>query len=220
MPASASMRASQAGYTLQAGGPVVVEDLRSETRFDGPQLLVDHGVVSGMSVTIPGSSARPFGVLGVHSPEPKTFETADVDFLCSVANVIAARWRQEEASERRTLLLQGNGAPLRQPAAACPLGVPADAALFARHRGCQADLRAAAGRHGAHQHDDLAWRLGQDQPDDARRRRAGTVQEPHQAVGPRRRAAGRSLLRHRPDLARAVDQFGQVRRLLAATRAR
>ena len=45
-------RASQAGYTLQAGGPVVVEDLRSETRFDGPQLLIDHGVVSGMSVTI------------------------------------------------------------------------------------------------------------------------------------------------------------------------
>ncbi len=99
-------RASQAGYTLQAGGPVVVEDLRSETRFDGPQLLVDHGVISGMSVTIPGSSARPFGVLGVHSATQKTFETADVDFLCSVANIIAARWRQEEASERRTLLLR------------------------------------------------------------------------------------------------------------------
>ncbi|MBU2145643.1 MAG: PAS domain-containing protein [Alphaproteobacteria bacterium] len=99
-------RASQAGYTLQAGEPVVVADLRTETRFDGPQLLIDHGVISGMSVTIAGSSARPFGVLGVHTSRPKAFAQADVDFLCSVAHVIAARWRQEEAVERRTLLLR------------------------------------------------------------------------------------------------------------------
>jgi hypothetical protein len=38
---------SQAGYTLLSEKPVVVEDLSLETRFSGPQLLVDHGVTSG-----------------------------------------------------------------------------------------------------------------------------------------------------------------------------
>lgn len=69
-------------------------------------MLREHQVRGGMSVTIPGSAKRPFGVLGVHSRELRAFETADVDFLTAVANVIAARWRQEEASERQVLLLR------------------------------------------------------------------------------------------------------------------
>ncbi len=99
-------RESQAGYTLLASTPIVVDDLSTETRFDGPALLRDHKVRSGMSVTIPGSGARPFGVLGVHSTEPVQFDAVDVDFLSSVANVIAARWRHEEATARRALLLR------------------------------------------------------------------------------------------------------------------
>jgi hypothetical protein len=43
---------SQAGYTLQSMNPVIVEDLREEERFSGPQLLREHGVVSGLSVII------------------------------------------------------------------------------------------------------------------------------------------------------------------------
>jgi hypothetical protein len=43
---------SQAGYTLKVNEPVVVEDLRMETRFNGPMLLNDHGVVSGVSCII------------------------------------------------------------------------------------------------------------------------------------------------------------------------
>ncbi|PSP64187.1 hypothetical protein BRC79_10425 [Halobacteriales archaeon QH_8_67_27] len=35
---------SQAAYTLQSAGPVVVEDLTTETRFSGPDLLTDHDV--------------------------------------------------------------------------------------------------------------------------------------------------------------------------------
>src|SRR5207248_1050416 len=54
---------SQAGYTLQAGEPVTVDDLRTETRFRGSALLRDHVVVSGMSVLIQGKQ-RTFGVLG------------------------------------------------------------------------------------------------------------------------------------------------------------
>lgn len=97
---------SQAGYTLLAGTPIIVSDLETENRFSGPALLREHRVRSGMSVPIPGSASRPFGVLGVHSAEHRAFEQADVDFLVAVANVIAARWRQEEASEHRALLLR------------------------------------------------------------------------------------------------------------------
>lgn len=97
---------SQAGYTLSVNEPVIVTDLASETRFSGPELLLSHNVRSGMSVPIPGSASRPFGVLGVHSASTRRFEPADVDFLLSVAHVVASRWRHEEALERRALLLR------------------------------------------------------------------------------------------------------------------
>ena len=94
---------SQAGYTLRANEPVVVEDLRAETRFTGPPLLHDHGVISGLSVIIRGG-ARPFGVLGAHTTARRTFTGDDAHFLQAVANVLAAaiaRARAEDLLERR-----------------------------------------------------------------------------------------------------------------------
>ncbi len=99
-------RASQAGYTLLADGPVVVHDLQTETRFDGPPLLHDHGVRSGMSVTIAGTGTRPFGVIGVHDTRLRDFDESQVVFLVTVANLIASCHRQHEASNRQTLLVR------------------------------------------------------------------------------------------------------------------
>ena len=79
---------SQAGYTLLSEGPVVVEDLRTETRFSGQPLLHDHGVVSGMCVIVQGPQ-RPWGVLGAHSTQRKIFSKNDVNFLRAVANLLA-----------------------------------------------------------------------------------------------------------------------------------
>lgn len=90
---------SQAGYTLISSTPVIVEDLGTETRFNGPPLLHQHGVVSGMSTIIHGQG-RPFGVLGTHSTRRHTFTENDVHFLQAVANVLAAaigRTQSEEA---------------------------------------------------------------------------------------------------------------------------
>jgi PAS domain S-box-containing protein len=98
--------ASQAGYTLLSTQPVVVEDLRTETRFSGPPLLHDHGVVSGMSVIIHGRD-RPFGILGAHTARQRTFTQDDVHFLQAMANILATaleRKRMEgslRASEER-----------------------------------------------------------------------------------------------------------------------
>ena len=79
---------SQAGYTLLSGEPVIVEDLRTEKRFNGPPLLRDHGAVSGMSVII-GRSDRAFGVLGAHTATARSFSQDDIHFLQAVANVLS-----------------------------------------------------------------------------------------------------------------------------------
>lgn len=79
---------SQAGYTLQTQGTVVVRDLTTETRFQGPALLTEHDVRSGMSVTIQGTDGA-YGVLGVHSRELRNFAPYDADFIQSVANILA-----------------------------------------------------------------------------------------------------------------------------------
>jgi PAS domain S-box-containing protein len=82
-------RDSQAGYTLSSDSPVVVEDLRSETRFSGPSLLHEHGVVSGVSVII-ASSAGPYGVLGAHTTHRRKFTSDEVHFLQATANVLGS----------------------------------------------------------------------------------------------------------------------------------
>ena len=93
---------SQAGYTLLSHQPVIVEDLRTETRFSGPPLLHEHSVVSGMSVIIP-TSEGPYGVLGAHTTKRRSFSTDEVNFLKAVANVLGMmieRERTEQALQR------------------------------------------------------------------------------------------------------------------------
>ena len=88
---------SQAGYTLSSNAPVVVADLRTDTRFRGPTLLTDHGVVSGMSCTIHGSGGSEWGVLGTHSTRKIAFTPEDANFLVAVANVLSAAIQRKEA---------------------------------------------------------------------------------------------------------------------------
>ena len=85
---------SQAGYTLFFDDPVIVEDLATETRFSGPELLTSHGVVSGMSVVIQG-----YGVLGVHTKTRRTFTADDTNFIQSVANLLSEVIRRRRAGE-------------------------------------------------------------------------------------------------------------------------
>ena len=79
---------SQAGYTLKTNEPVIVKDLKTETRFSGPPLLHEHNVVSGMSVVIRGKRG-PWGVLGTHTSKPTLFTRDDIDFIQTVANILA-----------------------------------------------------------------------------------------------------------------------------------
>ncbi len=87
---------SQAGYTLLSSHPVIVEDLRQETRFSDESLLSDHGVVSGISVIIAGNP-RPFGVIEVHSTEKRTFTEDDINFLQMAANLLGTMVESKQA---------------------------------------------------------------------------------------------------------------------------
>ena len=89
---------SQAGYTLRSNEPVIVGDLATETRFSGPNLLIDHGVVSGMSVIIRGRNG-PYGVLGAHTTHLRRFTEAGIDFLQAMANVLAAAVQRREMAQ-------------------------------------------------------------------------------------------------------------------------
>jgi PAS domain S-box-containing protein len=86
------------GTTLVAGEPVIVEDLNGETRFNGPPLLFEHGIVSGMSITIPGHG-RPYGVLGVHTARRREFTQDDVEFLRTVTHLLALAIERQRAEE-------------------------------------------------------------------------------------------------------------------------
>jgi two-component system, cell cycle sensor histidine kinase and response regulator CckA len=90
---------SQSGFALESGEPVVVDDLRKETRFRGAMLLKDHGVVSGVSVLIRGEDA-PFGVLGAHTTRLRAFHRDEVSFLRAAANVLGAAVVRAKAADR------------------------------------------------------------------------------------------------------------------------
>ncbi|MFB2969421.1 PAS domain S-box protein [Aerosakkonema sp. BLCC-F183] len=96
---------SQADYTLLSQEPIVVRDLRTETRFSGPSLLHNHGAVSGMSVTIAGKNGH-WGVLGVHSKRSRTFTQDDIYFLQAAANILAEAIQRKLAEAERTQLLE------------------------------------------------------------------------------------------------------------------
>jgi PAS domain S-box-containing protein len=78
----------QAAHTLAKREPVVVEDLDAHDAVDGPALVSDHDVRSGIS-TIIGPVDDPWGVLGVHANEPREFAAHDVTFVQSVASILA-----------------------------------------------------------------------------------------------------------------------------------
>jgi GAF domain-containing protein len=80
---------SQAAFTLSTEAPVIVEDLAVDDRFDGPDLLTDHGLRSGIT-TIVGPADDPWGVLGIHDTDRRAFTAQDATFVQAVANVLAA----------------------------------------------------------------------------------------------------------------------------------
>jgi PAS domain S-box-containing protein len=92
-------RGSLVGYTVEAGVPVVSDDIRSDDRFDRSPLLAAHRVVSAVSVVI-GGRDEPFGALGAFCQVERAFSDDDVNFVQAIANVVATAVQRSESETR------------------------------------------------------------------------------------------------------------------------
>lgn len=76
------------GFILNSPYPMLLDNLPTETRFKTSGLLMAHGIVSGMGMTL-GTVQKPYGMIEIFSPRPRTFLDTDIHFLQSLANVLA-----------------------------------------------------------------------------------------------------------------------------------
>jgi two-component system sensor histidine kinase UhpB len=89
-------------YMLRSGEPIVIADVRSETRFPIPDGLLRHGVRSALYVPIRGREG-PWGNLSVYSRRRREFGPDETGFLQSVANILALAIERQalELAQRR-----------------------------------------------------------------------------------------------------------------------
>ena len=85
---------SLAAFALERGARTMVRDWAEEQRFSQLPALNGRDLRSGMAVIIDGPE-RPFGVLELHSRRLQVFSEEDINFVQSLANVLA------EAIDRR-----------------------------------------------------------------------------------------------------------------------
>lgn len=94
---------SQAGYAIRERLPVVVRDLRNETRFTPSKLLTEHGAIAGMCVPMLVED-RVYGAMTAHSKSVRDFTVKELEFLCTVANTVATVLeRRRRADTQRDL---------------------------------------------------------------------------------------------------------------------
>ncbi len=89
---------SQFLYVLSDNQPINISEVGQETRFQVAPILMEHEIVSGMSVVISGRS-QPFGLLEAYSRHRRNFTQEDLHFLQGVAHVLAAAIQHHEVKE-------------------------------------------------------------------------------------------------------------------------
>ena len=100
-----STLASQAGQTLREDTPLVVH---GRVRYGRPipsRVLRGNATCCALTVPIPGQSG-PWAVLGAYGRSQRAFSPDDVNFLRSVANLIAASIQRLEGEAEREGLLE------------------------------------------------------------------------------------------------------------------
>ncbi|MBL8054344.1 MAG: PAS domain S-box protein [Nitrospira sp.] len=94
---------SQAGYAIRERLPVVVRDLRRETRFTPSKLLTEHCGIAGMCVPMLVED-RVYGAMTAHSKSVRDYTVTELEFLCTVANTVATVLeRRRRADTQRDL---------------------------------------------------------------------------------------------------------------------
>jgi len=101
------------GSALSSGEPVIAKNFIEQPHPRPSLLLQEHGAVSGVSVAV-GARSKTYGVLGVYTTTPRTFNSDDVHFLMAVANVLAMaieRKHSEADSQKLAVFAQLNPNP-------------------------------------------------------------------------------------------------------------
>ena len=107
-------RASPAGYAFRTGLPTIANHLPEEKRFRVPALLADHGVHSAINVIVRMGEVAPFGVLEGDSTGRGDFSQADIAFMQSLANTLAAALEMRRRQHARDDLLRQRGLLLQE----------------------------------------------------------------------------------------------------------
>jgi len=80
-------------------GVAVEADVVAEDRVDGlPRFMREHGIQSSVSVVIPNSSHRPFGVLSVHARTLARFDGRDARLVFAAAHILGGSLNAPDAS--------------------------------------------------------------------------------------------------------------------------
>jgi PAS domain S-box-containing protein len=86
------------GEALLASGSIILSDLARNQKLANISLFKEHEVVSGASVKIFGLS-HPYGIVGVYSTTHRIFNDEDINFLQSIANLLAAAIYRNQAHD-------------------------------------------------------------------------------------------------------------------------
>ncbi len=86
------------GFVIAQNRPVVVEDYRSEQRYEIPPAYVDAGLVSAVAVPL-SERGRTIGALAVRSTHPQRFGDDEMRFLESVANLLSTSIQRAQSEE-------------------------------------------------------------------------------------------------------------------------
>ena len=95
---------------LKSGEPVVIADLKAESRISASPFLAEHGVCSGITVAIP-THDRPYGMLGIYSTHGRKFNSDEVQFLmaaATAAGLAVERKRAEAELQKLAAFVQLN----------------------------------------------------------------------------------------------------------------
>ena len=98
-------------FSIEAGKPVITQDITREERFEVPAFMRDAGVVALANAPILLPGGRPYGLLQVDSTEPRDFGPEDAEFLRTYATILGPvidrlhKIRELQGTERRFRLV-------------------------------------------------------------------------------------------------------------------
>lgn len=91
----ASDQSFHVSYALQSKTPIIVSDFSQENRLGILPSLMEFGILSGMSIAIPGIK-QPLGVLSVNSSQKRNYNKNDIQFLQSIVNMLSIAIQRKE----------------------------------------------------------------------------------------------------------------------------